>query len=211
MMFGAPLPQSETRTKLTSRGRTLCVTFAQDSVWFETTAYKGWDWFRPILNASLETIESLAPVQGYTRLGLRYVNELRVPLTGDLPDWSQWVIPELIGPARRFGGLVDGQLMHQGLAQFRSGADRLITVRYGSLTGRSSVSPDGQALVAPTTFPEGPFFLWDTDCAWTLPVTQSVPTFEATSVGEQLESLHSPVKGLFEAVITDRLRAEVLM
>lgn len=211
MSFGGPTIQSETRTKLVSRDRTLCITVAQEALWVETTDYKGWDWFKPVLSAALASIDRLAPVQGYTRIGLRYVNELRVPHEGSAPDWAEWVIPELLGPGRRFAGLVDGQLMHQGIGQFRTGTDSLTTARYGSVIGPSSISPDGQALISPKTFPDGPFFVWDTDCAWNLPVTQSVPAFEAPAVEAQLEGLHLPVKSLFEAVITDRLRTEVLM
>jgi uncharacterized protein (TIGR04255 family) len=54
----------------------------------------------------------------------------------------------------------------------------------------------------------GKFFLLDLDSFW-LPET-GIPVFETDRVSELIETLHEPVREMFEQCITDRLRNEVL-
>ena len=58
--------------------------------------------------------------------------------------------------------------------------------------------------------PGGHFFLLDTDAAWTLPPDEGVPEATVEFVRTVADRLHRPVKDLFEARLTERLRSEVL-
>jgi uncharacterized protein (TIGR04255 family) len=80
-----------------------------------------------------------------------------------------------------------------------------LIVRYGPREG-FAVAPGGP--LQRTTPPPGAFFLLDIDSFW-LP-TGDVPEFTVDMIVELCVDLHKPVSGLFERLITERLREEVL-
>jgi uncharacterized protein (TIGR04255 family) len=54
----------------------------------------------------------------------------------------------------------------------------------------------------------GPYFLVDIDSFWA--AGDAVPEFSVNRALEMIDQLHGPVRELFEAAITERLRTEVL-
>ena len=80
------------------------------------------------------------------------------------------------------------------------------TVRYGSGVGQAFASSPN---LRRRTEPDGEFFLIDTDGAWQ-PVAQAIPEFSAEDVELILNDIHEPISLIFESLITDRLRNEVL-
>ena len=54
----------------------------------------------------------------------------------------------------------------------------------------------------------GPFFLLDIDSFWQ--PSEVSPTLELNSVLGELDELHMPVREMFESLITEKLRKEVL-
>lgn len=56
--------------------------------------------------------------------------------------------------------------------------------------------------------PPGPLFKLDIDSFWQ--AADEVPEFDVDLILRQADALHEPVRGVFESVITDRLREEVL-
>jgi uncharacterized protein (TIGR04255 family) len=80
-----------------------------------------------------------------------------------------------------------------------------LIVRYGPREG-FAVAPGGP-LQRATPAP-GAFFLLDIDSFWV--PTGNVPQFTSASVGELCIDLHEPISRLFEHLITERLRSEVL-
>ena len=54
----------------------------------------------------------------------------------------------------------------------------------------------------------GPYFLLDIDSFWT--PSDDVPVFDEDKIVSVCDDLHSPVRDMFEGLITERLRQEVL-
>jgi uncharacterized protein (TIGR04255 family) len=91
-------------------------------------------------------------------------------------------------------------------SRFLIGPDRNVVLRTGVLIN-PLVSPQGPLLIARPA--EMPFFAIDIDSAWQAAVTPPLP-FNASAIADVLQSLHVPVRALFEHSITDKLREEVL-
>lgn len=187
--------------RFSSRDKRTSVAFSADSFSVETTAYSGWDTMRLVLEQAAAARFDVAPVVGIDRIGLRYIDEIRIPGESE-PDWSLWVDASLAAP--RPCGLRPQQ--QQSVVQYatQTPGDTL-TLRYGAVNGPS-------VIVSPTrpAHPFGHFFLLDTDAAWTLPPDEDVPEATVELVRTVAERLHRPVKDMFEALLTEKLRSEVL-
>ncbi len=194
----------EVAPRFSSRDRTTAVTFRLGAVVVETTRYDHYERLREIAERAFEAREAAGSVDGIERVGLRYIDEIRVPGAEDLLSWSQWVDSALVGPAPLAAahGLTTAQW--QGVTVFE-GTDRsALVLRYGPRDGYA-VDPGGE-LRRPAPGP-GPFFLLDIDSYW---APDDVPAFDLQALLERCDALHKPVRGLFESLITDKLREEVL-
>jgi len=199
----APLHRFITRDRKTS------VTFRTEAMSLETVAYPGWTAFLALLRKVLTVRQDIAPVLGVTRIGLRYIDQIRVP--GECPpDWSQWITKSL--PAPRFDGELAMSVEQQQCAVQYSLDDlgQALTFRYGQAVGPS---------IAPVSFADqpggaqpaetGPYFLLDSDASWTLPVDDPLEDVDIDTVVAVADQLHGPSLALFEAVIQPKLRDEV--
>jgi len=201
-----PVVSERTAPRFATRDQATAVTFNSQAVVVETTSHKGFEELCELLRVAVRARQQVAPVEGLMRLGLRYIDEVRVPdLAGGPQDWDEWVDSSLLGPIPLAAslGLVPEQW--QGLTVFDRGEGRKLILRFGPREG-FAVAPGGplqRAVPSP-----GPFFLLDIDSFWT--PTGEVPEFAEDAIMRACEELHEPVWGLFEALITDRLRKEVL-
>lgn len=189
-----------------SRDRHLSVSVSRDKLVVETTTYRGYSEFRQFIERALTALEKLdAAIPGISRIGLRYIDEVRVGRKVVKPgDWRPYVSPKLIGPLFVAGDSAEPDL-YQGLLQFDFGDGRRAVVRFGAMKGQAV----GNApLRRRSTSAGGPYFLLDTDSFWS--AGDAVPEYSVQRVLELCDALHGPVRGLFEAAITDRLRREVL-
>jgi len=191
-----------------SRNRTISVNFTPESFTIETTSYDGWKGFRETLAIAAAALKDVAPVDGMQRIGLRYIDEIRVPDGGATSvDWSQWIHGDLIAPSYPDLGL--DPVQQQAVIQYRT--DRpgeTVTLRYGAVVGPPAVGEG--PLARPLTPPSGPYFLLDTDAAWEVIPGDPVPELDVDFLLGTADRLHQPVKTLFESALTPRLIAEVL-
>jgi uncharacterized protein (TIGR04255 family) len=183
------------------------VTVGRDSFVLETTDYPGWTRLREIFVEALGGLESTARIDGLARVGLRYIDEIRVPQEiGSPSDWAGWIDDRLVAPLT--------------LDEEQTPATATTFLQYGEAPGyvtvfRAAPVPSGRTVQSegplrmPFETPDGPYFLLDTDAFWTDPDRQ-VPEFDLGRVAEILDQLHAPSSRLFESAITDRLRDEVL-
>lgn len=204
---GAPAEViQETVPRFATRDQMTAVTFGAQAMVVETTRHQSFDHLCDLVRIAVEARQKVAPVDGLLRLGLRYVDEIRVPDScGGSAGWAKWVDASLLGPTAAGEQLGLTAEHWQGAVVFGRGDGRQVIIRYGPREG-FAVMPSGP-LQRPTP-PPGPFFLLDIDSFW-FP-TGDVPEITGASLVERCADLHEPVSVLFERLITDRLRNEVL-
>ncbi|MGO4192249.1 TIGR04255 family protein [Arthrobacter sp. YAF17] len=189
--------------KYFDRENTTAVSLHKNSIIVETTQYPGWEGFREIVVAACMARHEVSNFDGVERIGLRYIDEIRVPGT-DVPDWGSYLNGSLLGPRSDNGiGLTLNQW--QGVAAFGPEAGRSLVLRYASGEGFAT-DPNGELRRKSPSYP-GPFFLLDVDSFWV--PEDGVPEFSESLLTSQSEALHAPVREMFEQMITDRLRNEV--
>ena len=202
-----PLVRVEKFPKYFSRDNTTALSVRDSAFVIETTRYSGWEAFRNLVFWVINARFEVGEVDGVERVGLRYIDEIRVP---DLVEtgwngWAPWVDSSLLGPAEVADRLGLIPKDWQGASVFSSAPDCSVVLRYGAREGYA-VDPGGD-LKRPTPTP-GPFFLLDIDSFWT--ASDGVPEFGVKELVDLSDQLHSPVRRLFESLIRDKLRAEVL-
>jgi uncharacterized protein (TIGR04255 family) len=193
--------------RLLTRDRMTAVTVSPSRLAVETTAYGHWvdfrdEYVRVALVALGDELDALA---GLDRVGLRYINEIRVPLTsGTTHHWHTYVNRDLLAPAAitSRGALKTVQVaLH---LQVEDQSELLL--RSGILEGH--VVDNSGPLQLPSPPKDGPFFLIDIDSFW----TRSGALDEWNTAGALAISnrLHDPIDELFETCITEALRDDVL-
>jgi hypothetical protein len=191
----------------TSRDKRTALSVRPDSLVIETTDYGSYDRMRGLLEVALQTRLAVAAPVGVERIGLRYIDEIRVPADNgaSAPDWDQWVDASLLGPAHVGAELGLSPVVNEGVFVYSGGTDRALVLRYGAQSDYAVQSTSDLRRPLP---PPGPLFKLDIDSFWQAAV--EVPEFDAETILCQADALHEPVRGVFESVITDRLREEVL-
>lgn len=203
-----PAPQGGVFPRWSSRDKRTAVTIRPDALVVEMTNYQRYERLREILQLALETRASSAGAVGIERIGLRYIDEIRVPTDNgnSTTTWSKWVHGSLLGPSVRpedAAGLLLSE--HQGIAVFAGDGDQGLVLRYGPREGYATASTP--ELRRPTPAP-GPFFLLDIDSFWQ--PSETHPALGTASVLEVVDRLHMPVREVFESLITENLREEIL-
>jgi uncharacterized protein (TIGR04255 family) len=202
-----PSAQQLLQHRFITRDRLMSVTMGRELFMLETTDYQGWATFRLLLIEALRALEQAQRPDGIVRVGLRYIDEIRLPdPPEDFAAWTGWVDERLVAPftlddqAQPAGGTV--------VLQYGEPPGYVTLFRAAPLAGGRTVQEEGP-LRMPFSTADGPYFLFDTDASWEDPERQ-VPEFAPDRIAETLDELHRTSKRLFEASITDRLRAEVL-
>jgi uncharacterized protein (TIGR04255 family) len=186
-----------------SRDNTLSVSYRREAVVIESSRYVGWTDFRALAELAFDALHRVAPIDGVERIGLRYIDEIRVPEVE--PDWAQWMDGALLGPTA-FSDVVRLPLTQwHDTVVYGTQPGSAVVLRYGPREG-FAVDPNSELRREATA--SGPFFLVDIDSFW-IP-DDATPEFNTFEVLSRADELHQPVRALFEGMITDRLREEVL-
>lgn len=196
--------------RMFSKTRNDAATITGTNAVVETTAYKRFEAFQAMLERVLAALEEFGPPVGVERLGLRYIDEIRVPGINEMPgDWHPFVEPALVAATDLVSSTLAGAGFQpqawQGLVQLTGPDDRGIQVRYGAGLG-TVVNPNGQ-LRFPGEADQRPAFLIDIDSFW---APAEIGDFSTSSFMEVFQQLHAPVREVFERAVTDHLRDEVL-
>lgn len=186
------------------RARTVSVMIAPTAVVVETTAYHHFEEFLEIVRRALDAAERVASPAGIQRVGLRYIDEIRVKEVERPADWDGYINPALLCATRLDADLSPART--EALAEFDLNGGHRTVMRFGAMTGRV-VDPGGPLRVSRTD--DGPFFLIDLDSFW-VPTDEGIPEFSVERVSEICAKLRIPIRALFEASITERLRDDVL-
>lgn len=203
----APIPQQSFAHRFLRRDRLMSVMVSHDAAVLEATIYKGWTDFLDTFLSTLKALQESVALEGIVRIGLRYIDEIRVPAPhASLRSWSDWINERLIGPI-----LLDDE---------SEPANCTIAIQYGEPPGyvtlfRAAPFSSGRAvqeqgpLRMPISTPDGPYFLLDTDASWADP-DRTIPEFDVDNIRDILARLHSSCIRLYEASITPKLRTEIL-
>lgn len=198
---GVGQTQGESAFRLLNRASTVSATLAPTTITVETTSYREFDDFLKILRQVYEAVASVRAGSVVERVGLRYIDEIRVAETiSDVRSWRGWIADGLLD-------LVDIASVSrvetcQGLAQYDLGGNRRLLFRYAALNGQSVVGNDPLRRKPPQP---GPFFVIDIDASWEQ--RDELPgDFDPTWLADTLASLHDPAGEAFQNAITDRSR-----
>lgn len=201
-----PSTQQTLRQRFSTRDRITSAVLGRDILILETTDYPGWSEFRDRFMRLIAGLEDVRRPDGILRVGIRYIDEIRVPGLQRLRDWSHWISESLMAPL-----LLDPDNEPSGAT---------LALQYGAAPGfvtlfRAAPFSEGQTVQAegPLRLPyptiESPYFLLDTDASWADP-NRIIPEFTGDLITAVLDELHAPCVRLFEASLTDRLRNDVL-
>lgn len=184
--------------------RTRSVTVSATSLTVQTSAFHGSDEFAASVMEALQALQG-SRVATRKRVGLRYVDEVRVPGVAKPDEWEPYIDERLLGGVN-FGAAQYEIEVAQGLLGVMVAPDRHVMLRYGPSNG-FAVDPNGPHRLPPT--PPGQFFLLDLDSFWQ-PADGRPQRFDPEEVLETFSLLDDPSHELFEAAITEQLRDEVL-
>ena len=209
--LGAPKPiavQHRTHLRFSSRDRTTALIVKQDALAVETTTYAGWSQsFRPLVETAARALGDTNPPDGVGRIGLRYIDEIRVPGVGkESSDWKGYINDHLLAAANPEivpSGMQAQQW--QGIVQYRTSPSSALTVRYGPQHGHA-VDPAGSTR-RKSPPPPGHFFLLDSDSYWS--DEEEVPEYDPDWIMDRCDRLHAPASEFFTIAVTDKLRDEV--
>jgi uncharacterized protein (TIGR04255 family) len=206
---GGAVPQTAapiTIPRFSLRDRTLAVAVTEQSMTVETTRYRHYPTFREVVKRATDAVGQVLKPDGIARVGMRYIDEIRVPgpSEDDPSSWRQWVDLSLLAP--QIAAMADAGFASvgwEGAAQYQTGPEQRLVLRYGPRTGYV-VNPQGP-LRRPSVPPPGPLFMLDFDCYWE-PV--DIPQFDPETIMSTCDELRRPIRALFDLLTTNKLYKE---
>lgn len=195
---------SEPRFRFMDRRRARSAVVARSAITVETTSYGEYADFRALLASVLSAVQSIARVVGAERVGLRYINEIRVPAAiASAADWKGWMADDITAVL----GIAEGLRTNTLETVLRMASDPAsITLRLAALEGAGVV---GNSPLRRRSKPvTGPFFIVDIDSYWAAG-DNDLLDFEPAKLVRLVDDLHGPVGHIFQSTLTDRLRREL--
>jgi uncharacterized protein (TIGR04255 family) len=202
MPAGPPQVQQRVGVVLKNSSSTEALTILSESLTYETTAYLSFDQLLDAVCAACNALVAAKVRPAVQRIGLRYVDEVRVsePIT-DVRQWGKWIDHQLIGQLAV--GPVDVPVsMTQSFSTFDLGEGRGFNFRSAALNQGPIVVP--QFLKRPP-IQSGPFFVLDFDGFHDFTGGEAVPLSSGV-VRETLSAVHIPCGTAFQRSITDEAR-----
>lgn len=169
------------------------IALCSEYLFLETRRYEGYQPLRGMFLDMLEATAAQYPGMKLRRLGMRYINEIKLPEAAAGPGlgadfWQQYINPLLLGGLRFAAN--DGALArHMCSTELNYGTDRA-TVRYGIFNGEYPRPNRRREFVIDI----------DTYCQ-----AELLPA----AVAGKLDEYHTAACSVFEAAITDALRARL--
>jgi len=200
---GAP-PQIQQRVGVVLKNATSTetLTIMSESLTYETTAYKSFDELLDAVAAACDALAAAKVRPAVRRVGLRYIDEVRVPepIT-DVRQWGKWINDRLIGHLGIGPDDVPATAT-QSVSTYDLGEGRGLNFRYAALNqGPIVVS---QFLKRPP-IESGPFFVLDFDGFHDFTDRETV-SLSSEVVRESLSTVHVPCGTAFQRSITDEAR-----
>lgn len=198
--FDARAPERHLR--FMNKSHTMSVSLTRCSLTAETTDYEQWDPFKSDVLHSAEVVSGLARIVGIERVGLRYINEIRVPASiGNTLEWEGWINEEVLGRSHQVPAYLPESFR---TAHYCRKGNYGLNVGYAALTGQSVVLDEPLKHRRPVA--QGPFFVIDTDSFLEVLPGEELLDFHTETLVPVLEELHDPIESVFQNAITEKLR-----
>ncbi|MGF2945730.1 TIGR04255 family protein [Mycobacterium sp. Lab-001] len=200
----APQPQVEQERQLllTNKAKTESVLLTPSSFVCETTAYREFDDFRANVAAVCNALVNANVRSGLVRVGIRYIDEVRVPdPIQDARGWGKWISSCVLGPLAV--GPDDVTVTNaQGLVTFDLGDGMGLNFQHAALNQAPIVQPQ---FLNRRKFDPGPFFVLDFDGFRDFGGQDAV-LLDSHEVTDVLTAVNDPLGAAFQNAITDEAR-----
>lgn len=196
--------ETERRFRFLNRERTTSAVVARNAITVETTDYREFGDFRALVLTVADAVATTTKIVGIERIGLRYIDEVRVPdQITDASGWRGWISDEVVGVLTVTDGYDTDAL--QTVLRLAGKDSTGVVLRYAAMVGEGVVGDGPLRRRAPVS--SGPFFVIDTD-SYRTSAGPAMEDFTHERIAGILDAIHEPVGTLFHRAITDRLRDE---
>ncbi len=203
---GAVSQELDQFTRAFNRASTLAVAVTANTLTVDTTTYEEFPAFRSVLDRCVSALDKHASPAAVERVGLRFINEVRVPSAiTNVRDWHGWITDGLVDVAALNPDHEAVSL--EGAVVYTTGEHRSLTFRFVAAPAGSMIGNEPLKRRRPS--PDGPFFALDLDSFWQPPVEAS-PAWAVETIMAVLDQLHEPIGATFQSAITSKLRDTVL-
>jgi uncharacterized protein (TIGR04255 family) len=196
-------PQQFQDLRMKNSERTWSVTVSPELLAVRTSAYQDFKGFAATVRRAIDATFSAEPVPT-TRIGIRYIDEIRAPGTLSPMEWAPYVDDRLFGCV----AFAEDKPIEwaQGMLALTMGEERHLQLRYGP-SQEPVVDPEGPLFLEPI---QGPIFVLDVDSYWQFSDPNSARFLDGEEIGGICRELDSSAYEIFERAITDKLRDDVL-
>jgi len=183
------------------RQRTASLSPQAMSVAMSGQAYRRYqESLRQLINRACAGLLSAQPSILVTRLGLRYLDEIRPPVRPEqVQDWERWVDPALVGPSRYLTGVGGRAVSSRSTWNFELEGGRGLAFNFGPFEGSGIVSADHPFHQAGAN---SLMFVLDVDVSWTPPGGHPIQ-LSRDEILTHYDGLHRPAQEIFAAVISE--------
>lgn len=196
--------ESERRYRFLNRERTASAVVARNTITVETTDYQEFSDFRSLVLTVVDAVAATTKLVGVERVGLRYIDEIRVPDSiTESNGWRGWISDEVLGVLSIAEGYATNAF--QTVLRLEGHDSTGVVLRYAAMVGDGVVGDGPLRRRAPAA--AGPFFVIDTD-SYRVTTGPDMENFEHDRIAGILDVIHEPVGTMFHRAITDRLREE---
>lgn len=177
----------------TTEDKSRTLSLCSEHIYLEARSYPGFDAMSDTFLSALGSVAETYPQLKISRLGLRFINEIRLPEADAGPGlgadfWENYINPLLLGGLRFAAN--DGALArHMCSTELNYGTDR-VTFKYG-IFNNEYPKPNRKRE-----------FILDID-------TYCTGTLTAVDIEAKLADFHRAARDVFETAISDRLRARL--
>lgn len=179
------------------------LTVTPASLIYETTRYGGFESVQAAIGQGCRALVGSDVRPGVKRVGLRYINEVRVPdPVADVRAWSTWIDSSLLGPLAVAPDHVPSRGI-QGAVAFDLGGQGGLNFQYAAFGQGASTVP-GHLRREP--FQPGPFFGLDLDGFYEAR-EETTAHLDPAVVADILGALHGPIGAAFRRSLTGDARA----
>jgi uncharacterized protein (TIGR04255 family) len=182
---------------------TEALTLTSNSLTYETTAYRDFDDLAGVVNDACRTLITAGVAPALTRVGLRYINEVRVgePVS-EVRAWSDWIDPRVLGTLSVAPEGVPVRAL-QAAVSFDLGNGGGLQIGYAAVPQGSVVN---HRFLKRPPFEQGPFFAMDFDgfCDFS---ADPAKFLDPDLVARVLRGVHAPIGEAFQRSLTDNSRS----